>query len=169
MPESAPADFATTLHYTESLMRRVVFAFWRRTVGVLFPLVLLAMAALIAIGASLYGMNWYLVVLAAVVILGTLLVIAIFVTHYRHTLGRFRRLKSPSATLSVNRELFTVTSDLGSSTLKWHAVTELWRFPEFWLVMLSKAQFVTLPLSGIPAEMQQFIRERAQLAGGKVQ
>jgi len=27
MPEFAPADFATTLHYTEPLMRRVVFAF----------------------------------------------------------------------------------------------------------------------------------------------
>lgn len=116
-------------------------------------------------GISLSVANWFLAVLAAVVILGTLLVIAILVTHYRHTRGRFRRLESPSAMLTLNCEQFTVTSEIDSSTMNWRAVSETWCFPEFWLVMLSKAQFVTLPLSGIPVEMQQFIRDRVAEAG----
>jgi len=168
MPSAQP-DFTATLHYTEPLMRRVVFAFWFRTVGIVFPLVLILAAALIGLATFLYGMNWYLAVLSAVVILGTLLIAVIFAAHYRHTLERFRKLNAPRATLSVDNERFTVTSDLGSSTMTWRAVTELWCFPEFWLILFSKAQFVTLPLSGISAEMRKFIREQVQLAGGKVQ
>lgn len=169
MPDPAEPTFDATLHYSKPLMRRVVFAFWRRTVGIAFPLVLVVLATLIMVCAGLYGMNWFLTLLAAVVILGTLLIFVIFVTHYRHLMARFGKLESPNATLVVSSEQFTVTSDLGSSTMTWRTISEIWCFPEFWLVMFSKSQFMTLPLSGISTEVQQFIREQVEKAGGSVQ
>lgn len=167
MPD-APPTFEATLHYSAALLRQVVFAFWRRTVGIGFPVALLVLAALIALGASVYGMNWYLALSAASVGLGVALIAAIFVTHYRHTMARFRKLNSPRATLSVNQDTFTVTSDLGSSTMAWRAVSELWQFPDFWLLLFSKATFVTIPLEGLSAEMRQYITERVAAAGGQL-
>jgi hypothetical protein len=168
MPDSDDSTFTATLLYSEPLLRKVVFAFWRRTVGISFPIVLVVFAALIALAASQYGMNWYLATLAALAVLGTLLIAAIFVIHYRHTMARFRKLKEPRATLTINGDQFTVTSDLGSSTMAWRVVSEVWCFPEFWLLMFSRAQFMTLPLEGLPVEMQNHIAERVEAAGGRV-
>jgi hypothetical protein len=161
-------SYEATLHYTEPLLRSVVFAFWRRTVGIAFPLILVTLLALVALGSVFYGMTWYLAVTAAVSLAGTLLIATIFVAHYRNTLGKFRKLASPEAKLVVSAEQFSVTSDLGSSSIAWRGVSELWCYPDFWLLMLSRAQFVTLPLAGISLPMRQFIREQVEQTGGKV-
>ena len=75
---------------------------------------------------------------------------------------------APTATLSLDDASFTMSSGLGSASLKWSSVTEVWRFPSFWLVLFSKAQFVTLPLASVTAEAQAFILSRVSAAGGKV-
>lgn len=160
MPDAAQPTLEATLFYSEPLLRRVVFAFWRRTVGIGLPLVLVGLGISIAVGAYFYGMNWFLALVASLVILGTLLIVAIFITHYRHTLARFRRLKAPTATLVADCEQLTVTSDLGSSTIAWRVISEVWQFPEFWLVMFSRSQFMTLPLEGLSSELREFILER---------
>jgi hypothetical protein len=57
---------------------------------------------------------------------------------------------------------------VGTSELAWTAVTEVWSFPEFLLVFLSKAQFFTLPTSDLGAAGRELVLAKARANGAKV-
>jgi hypothetical protein len=44
----------------------------------------------------------------------------------------------------------------------------VWRFDSLWLLLFSKARFVTLPLEDVPSPMQTFILGRVKASGGKI-
>jgi hypothetical protein len=62
----------------------------------------------------------------------------------------------------------SLSSAAGTTTLPWSAVCDVWRFESCWLLLLSKSQFVTLPLADLSAEAAEFIRTQVLAAGGKV-
>jgi hypothetical protein len=158
----------TTLIYSEALVRRAIFKFWRRTLGWRYP------AALMLCAVGLVGMllkgdrSWLVGLVGAGFLLGVVMCALLYVSHYRNSLGRFRALEGAEATLSLDSETFTLTSSEGSSTMPWKAVTEVWKFQEIWLLLFSKAQFVTLPLASLTPEMRSAISDRVAHAGGRV-
>ena len=157
-----------TLIYSESLLRQAVFAFWRRSVGLGFILMLVALAAIligiVALGAPL----WLIVTLAVILALAAGVAVALYAGYYRNSLRKFRKMEKPQATFSADESSFTMSSDAGTTTLQWSAVKELWQFPSVWLLLYSKTQFSTLPLACLPPATQTFVRERVREAGGKV-
>jgi drug/metabolite transporter (DMT)-like permease len=158
----------TTLIYSETLLRQAVFAFWRRSVGVGFIVALLVGAlgliVLIAQGVA----SWLAGALAAVLVLGIGFAAAVYFVHYRKSLRKFRQMDKPQATFRADESSFTMSSDIGTTTLQWSAVKELWQFPSVWLLLYSKAQFSTLPLACLPPETQAYIVQRVRESGGKV-
>jgi len=158
----------TTLIYSEALLRQAVFAFWRRSVGVGFIVALLVGAlgliVLIAQGVA----SWLAGALAAVLVLGIGFAAAVYFVHYRKSLRKFRQMDKPQATFRADESSFTMSSDIGTTTLQWSAVKELWQFPGVWLLLYSKAQFSTLPLACLSPETQAYIVQRVRASGGKV-
>ena len=106
--------------------------------------------------------------LAAVLVLGIAFATVVYVVHYRRSLRKFLQMDEPRATFHADESSFTMSSDIGTTTLQWSAVKELWQFPSVWLLLYSKAQFSTLPLACLSPETQAFILQRVQAAGGKV-
>jgi len=157
-----------TLEYTEPLLREAVFAFWRRTVGVgffvAFALLLCSLLVLVWHGDR----SWFVGGLGAFLVLGLGFAFVVYFVHLRNAMAKFRGMGAPIATLSLEDASFTMSSGLGSTSLQWSAVTEVWRYPSFWLLLFSKAQFVTVPLATVPSEAQAFIISRVSAAGGKV-
>jgi drug/metabolite transporter (DMT)-like permease len=157
-----------TLIYSETLLRQAVFAFWRRSVGVGFIVALLVGAlgliVLIAQGVA----SWLAGALAAVLVLGIGFAAAVYFVHYRKSLRKFRQMDKPQATFRADESSFTMSSDIGATTLQWSAVKELWQFPGVWLLLYSKAQFSTLPLACLSPETQPYIVQRVRASGGKV-
>jgi drug/metabolite transporter (DMT)-like permease len=157
-----------TLIYSETLLRQAVFAFWRRSVGVGFIVALLVGAlgliVLIAQGVA----SWLAGALAAVLVLGIGFAAAVYFVHYRKSLRKFRQMDKPQATFRADESSFTMSSDIGATTLQWSAVKELWQFPGVWLLLYSKAQFSTLPLACLSPETQAYIVQRVRASGGKV-
>jgi drug/metabolite transporter (DMT)-like permease len=157
-----------TLIYSETLLRQAVFAFWRRSVGVGFIVALLVGAlgliVLIAQGVA----SWLAGALAAVLVLGIGFAAAVYFVHYRKSLRKFRQMDKPRATFRADESSFTMSSDIGTTTLQWSAVKELWQFPSVWLLLYSKAQFSTLPLACLSPETQAYIVQRIRESGGKV-
>jgi uncharacterized membrane protein (DUF485 family) len=157
-----------TLHYDEQLLRRAVRSFWLRTIGLPF-IVLIALAAVFLVARIFSGdRSWLVGVLAAILAMCIAMAIAVYVAHYRQSMKKFRAMQVPEATLSASEDSFTVASELGSSTLRWSSVTEVWQYPTFWLVFFSKAQYITLPLADIAPEARTFILGRIQDSGGKI-
>jgi len=97
-----------------------------------------------------------------VLALAVIFAATLYFVHYRASLTRFRRMNSPDATLEMGAETFRLASDVGNSEMPWRAITQIWRFRDFWLVFLSPAQFITLPLADLDVEAREFLLEKVK-------
>ena len=158
----------TTLIYSESLLREAGCVFWRRSIGMGFILMLVALAVVLGVLVALGAPVWIIVTLAVLLVLAAAVAVALYIGYYRNSLRKFRTMSTPRATFCADESSFTMTSDAGTTTLQWSAVKELWQFPSVWLLLYSKTQFSTLPLACLPPDIQAFVQERVREAGGKV-
>ena len=157
-----------TLTYSKPLLRQAVWGFWWRLVGWRF------IAAMALVGGSLAMLvlrgdtSWVVGALASVLVFGIAVIVALYVVHYRNALHKFKAMGHPQATFEATEAHLWVSSGAGTATLPWTAVTEIWQFKSCWLLLFSKAQFITLPLADMTPEAAAFIVARVQAAGGKV-
>jgi len=156
------------LHYSEPLIRRAVKTFWFRVTGWRLFTALFLLLAFLVYSIVAGDRSWSVGVTGSVLAIGVIFSVTLYVVHYRVSVGRFRSMHTPEATLEVGDERFRMTSDVGSSEMRWDIVTEIWRFPEFWLMFFSRAQFVTLPLADLDGEAREVILGRVKSHGGKV-
>jgi hypothetical protein len=160
--------FQTTLNFNETLLCQAVLSFWWRVVGFRF-LIVLALISM-ALGYHLYhgDRSWLVGVLAAIIFIAAVFLVALYRIHYRNGLIKLRAMGLPQATFSASESSFTFESGAGSSTMPWSSVTEIWQFEQYWLMLFSKAQFVTLPLADISPEFRASILERVRASGGVI-
>jgi hypothetical protein len=156
------------LHYSEALIRRAVWAFWRRVVGWRFVGATAFVLACLIYNLWLGDRSWWVGVSGSLVGFALLVALALYVVHYRGSIGRFRRMKSPHATFEASEERFRVSSDVGASEFSWSVITEVWQFEDFWLLFFSRGQFITLPLADLDSDARHLIAERIREHGGKV-
>jgi YcxB-like protein len=161
-------QYRTTLRYTDHLVAQAVRFYWRRTVGIGLLFALALISVFLAWRLIDGDRSWVVGLVGAVVLLGVLMPVVVYVTHYRNSMGKFREMANPTAELVASEDAITISSDRGSSTLRWDLVREVWRSESVWLLLLSKAQFVTLPRADLPAPLQDFILDRVEASGGKV-
>lgn len=158
----------TTLFFTEQIVRQAVYGFWWRTVGagfiVALALVALGVGLLVALGAN----TWFVGAAGSVLLMGTVFAMTVYAVHYRASMRRFGEMGRPQATFRVDASTFTVSSDIGTTTLQWSAVKELWQFADVWLLLYSRAQFSTLPVACLSPEMQATIIQRIRASGGRI-
>ncbi|MEH3148756.1 MAG: YcxB family protein [Methylobacterium frigidaeris] len=161
MEQTGPAHRIT---YTEAMVRDAVRTFvWRRGVA--------GQKGLWTVAAAMLGLivwlvwrgdrSWVVGVVAATVLLAPLCLGLVWVAHHRNTVGRFRRMREPVAEVAVRPDGLALASDLGSGHVAWAAITEIWERPGYWMLFTGPAQFITLPLDGIPAADLDRVRQRA--------
>ncbi len=161
-------EHETTLEYTVPLLREAVAGFWRRSIGVGMPIALTVCVGAFALLLAQGDRSWVVGFLGAAIAFGAALSIAIYVVQYRNALRKLHDMGSPRATFKASADSFTVRSDSATSTVPWSAVTQVWKFKSCWLLLFSKAQFMTLPLSSVSQDLQAFVLARVAAAGGKV-
>ncbi|MCC4594500.1 YcxB family protein [Xanthomonas campestris pv. phormiicola] len=157
-----------TLRYDRKLIRRAVRNFWWRVAGFRYVAALIFLAVSLGVIIARGDTSWVASVLASVLALGVAFPIALYAIHYRNSLLRLDAMGAPSATLDAAETSLSLSSGAGKTTLPWSAIVEVWQFESCWLLLLSKAQFVTLPLADMPPETAEFIIARVLAAGGKV-
>ena len=121
------------LRYSEPLLREVVRAFvirrLLRRLGASFFIVLALLVAALAWFNSRGHTGWFVGFLAATVLFVLAFFAMVYVAHFRNTIGRFRQMGTPEATLSYDEQQICFTSELGSSAMPWSVITEVWRCP----------------------------------------
>lgn len=158
----------TTLNFTPALVRQSVWAYWKRSVGITLPLVLVLLTAYLVSLVRGGSTHWPVGVFGSIVALGYVYLAAMYGVQLRHNMALLREMGSPQGTLELNEAGFTVASSAGQTTLPWSSIQEVACFPAFWLVYLSPAQFFTLPLNDLPEAMQTEMLERVRQHGGKL-
>ena len=157
-----------TLCYDKHLLQRAVFRFWWRVVGIRLVIALVVTAAGLVVLVADGNTSWFVGVLATVLAFGIAIMVALYITHYHNALQVLRKMGAPEATFTASESSLSLSSGAGSSTFPWSAVTEVWQFPDVWLMFFSKSQFVTLPLADFSPEAKAFVLERVRASGGKI-
>ncbi|QNH19502.1 hypothetical protein HEP73_00392 [Xanthomonas sp. GW] len=157
-----------TLRYDKTLIRQAVASFCWRVVGLRYLVALALVAGSLVFLVRGGNASWWVGVLAGVLALGVVFPVALYAIHYRHSLLRLDAMGTPLGTLEASEASLSLSSGAGITTLPWSAVSEVWRFESYWLLLLSKSQFVTLPLADLTPEAAEFIRARVLAAGGKI-
>ena len=145
-----------------------MWAFWRRVTGWRFFVPIAMIFASFIYSVSSGDRSWWVDVSGSMLCLAVIFAVAFYLVHYRGAIARFRRMQSPQATFEAGEDRFRLTSDVGSSELSWRTITEIWQFPEFWLLFVSPSQFITLPLADLDNEARELILNRAKSHGAKV-
>ena len=156
------------LTYDEHLLRWAVFAFWRRSIGISFPIALVVVAIIFISLLAQGDLSWIVGAIGMFIVLSIAFVLVVYVVHYRNAIAKLRDMGPPQATFIAEESSFSISSGIGDSTIRWSSVIELWRFSNFWLLLFSKSQFITLPLATISPEMQTFVLKSVQASGGKI-
>ncbi|MFZ1641009.1 MAG: YcxB family protein [Candidatus Contendobacter sp.] len=154
-----------TLHYSPALVRRSVFAYLRRGFGVVgfVALACLITAALLLV-ISAPG-SWLAGAVSGAVAVLILLLIGLYLLHYRQGMAKLARMGPPHAVLQLTESEIHVSSQGGSFSAPWATFEDLWRFTDFWLIVIGKGQFMTLPLADLTDEAQTFIASHIRAKG----
>ena len=158
----------TILNYSVPLLRRAVLGFWWRVTGfrffMAFGLVAFGLVALIHQGDT----SWFAGILSGVLVVGIFFSIALYAIHYRNAVEKLRAMGSPQATLEASDDGLSFSSGAGSASIPWSAIAEVWQLRSCWLLLLSKSQFVTLPLADVTPELRAFILAKVEISAARI-
>lgn len=158
---SPPHRFTVT--YAEPMLRDAVRTFMRRRVLGEQPavwFVCLMMPLLVGWLVWSGERSWFVGVLGAVCLIPALFVLVLWRAHHVNTIGKLRRMSRREAEIGFAEPGIEVASELGSGTIAWRAVTEVWERPAYWMVFAGRAQFNVIPRAGVPDEARDFLRTR---------
>lgn len=156
------------LHYSEYLIRDVIRSYCRQNIGLVWPITT-AVMLLIAFYTMMNGdRSWYVVTYVFVAILSFIIMIANYKVHLSRSLKRFKRMKTPVATLELMEEWFRISSDVGSLEIKWAQIKHIFCFNEAWIVFFSASDFMILPIENFSIETKNFITSKAKKQGATV-
>jgi Na+/melibiose symporter-like transporter len=158
-----------SLRYTEAVVREAALASWRRAFGIRFVVVLLAVAAILIYLVVRGDRSWFVGLTGAVVVLGSAFAAFFYMASRRTPLRTLRRMRLPEASFQADAQSFSISSELGSFTLPWTSVQKLWRYPDFWIMVLSKTSQITIPLASMKQAEQSFVLEQVKAGGGKIE
>ena len=160
--------YKSQLNYSEALVQQAVIRFWLRSVGAGFFAAIVLLVSLFIFMLYTSPSGWFVGALGAFLFLAVLFVVLVYVVHYKRSINKFKAMNPKSASLAVSESEFSLSSSLGTVSLTWQAISEVWVYENMWLIFFSKYQFSTIPLSGISEEEQVYFLAQIKLAGGKI-
>jgi hypothetical protein len=152
------------VRYSEEIAREAVRRFLARRLRELFD-VKFRIAAVAAIGTLCWllwtgNRSWLVGAVATLLVLVPVALLAVYAAHWRNTVVRIRQMQVPMARCMLSDTELTIASELGSATIPWTLILEIWQFQRVWLLLISPSYFVTLPTDGIPAAALEFMRTK---------
>ncbi|UCD48935.1 MAG: YcxB family protein [Phycisphaerales bacterium] len=156
---------AVTVRYTRDMMLRATTCFWKRHFGLhgLAALVLLWVG--IAVLWLMAARAWHTVALSTGAVIVLILLVGVYFFHRHRALARLARLEDGAVEFRFEEEGLGIASSLGTSMLKWSAFERLWKFPDLWLLFISKQQYLVLPVDELPPEALELVDARVDAAG----
>lgn len=156
------------LIYSEELLRESIRLYWRKKIGVAFPILVLSLVVYVTYMVMSGKQNWFVGAIGTATLVAMGLAIASYFVHLRRSLDRLARMGSPEATLEWNDDYFTISSSLGSSKLKWSIVSEVWKFEKIWFLILEGSDSISIPVANASVEELADFMSRLELANAAI-
>lgn len=156
------------IQYTEALIRSWTRYSMYRNVGPLYLVAMLLLSSSIGFGIVRGNHDWFFGVIATVFALGILVPLGVLRQHNQAALRRLRELEDGKLSIDILAGRLHLASALGNTDMPLVRVTQIKRFPAFWILLTGKASLMTLPITAIPIAVQQRWLLEFQAVGTKI-
>jgi len=156
------------LVYSEALVKSAVARFWRRSIGLRFSIILSGYIVWVVWQWQRGDHSWVVGAEGTVALFGVAITAAVYVAQYRNAMRKFRHLKDGRATMRFVDGGFRFETAESFAELSWKAITDVWQYPHFWLLIYGRAHFSTLPLASLDDQARKTILDNVVAAGGRI-
>jgi hypothetical protein len=156
------------LTYSRELLRRAALSYYKKVVGIVFPIILGGFAVSLIYEYAIGEKSWILAISAAFVAAAALLVVAIGAIHVQRAHSSADKLQGSTVTLTVREDAVEFQSKLGSASIPWSQTSALYSLPEFILLQFAEGGYTSVPREAIDSEGIQMIQDAVLRHGGKV-
>ena len=143
---------AITVKYTRASMLQATTCFWKRFFGLKGLAVLVALWVCVGLLWTAAPRDWLTIALVTSAVLVQILAIGVYLSHRHRVLANLARLDDGVMEFRFGEEGLGLSSSLGTSMLKWATFERLWKFPDVWLLFISKQQYIVLPVDQLPSD-----------------
>lgn len=151
---------------TEAEYRRALRRFWVRARWYSWAILTLACGyagvTWLSHGTSTHDPKYLVIGLAAY----SFTLIVAYGSFMRSNVAEWRRLEELPVVYRFDVDGVSISSQLGSSDIKWRVFGKLWKYSGFWLLFMSKRQFLVLPTAALDADLMAFIDRQVRLGAG---
>jgi hypothetical protein len=151
------------VRYDDEIVLDAIRTFvWRRAV---IEQKTILIASMLLVISSVYFLfwgeaGWMAGVTLVLGLLPLVFVAVIWRNHKVKTFGRYKSMRDPNATVTVDAQGIDILSDLGRDRLSWHEVAEVWERPRAFMIFNGDGEFNTLPRETMPEPVQAYLRAR---------
>ncbi len=156
-----------TLKYSRDLVTRAVRSFFLRKLGASYFI-----ALLLLVGYLMYDLNggdrsWFVGIMGAILGFGILVPLAAMFGHIRLGLRKLAEMPDATATMTITDNGLVVRSAIGSYEITWRTITEVWQYPDYWLLLSGRHFLMTLPIIELRDDERKSIQAALQKANIK--
>jgi len=142
-----------TVKYTKDIILHAAACFLRRTFGI-SGFIALIFVTVLGVGLLVSGIRtWYTMLFVSLSVVMTAIIIFVYVIYRKRAATSLEQLDDGKVLFQITEDNITISNRLGTSSVKWEAFQQLWQFKQVWLLIVSKGQYVTLPVDQFPNEV----------------
>lgn len=149
-----------TLTFSKDQIIKTVRSFFLRKMGKGYFIAVVLLAAYFIFELYSANRSWYIGTVGAIIFFAFVVPIAGFVGHIRIGLRKLAEMPGGTATMTITDNGLIVRSAVASSEIPWKTITEVWQYPEYWLLLSGGHYLMTIPL----AEMNESDKTRIHSA-----
>lgn len=124
------AQYEFTLRYTKALINTATRRYFTKLIGWRYRFSCILLLACIVAFLALGDRDWFVGAASTLFVIACAFPALAWIVIRRRATRALRKMSDPFARIIIYDEGYTVTSDLGSGTIKWKAVHKIWCFPE---------------------------------------
>jgi hypothetical protein len=158
--EGSVAMDAITVKYTRASMLQATACFWKRFFGLKGLAVVVASWVCLGLLWTVAAHDWLTIALLTSAVLIQVLGVGVYFAYRHRVLANLARLDDGVMEFQFDEEGLGLSSSLGTSMLKWATFERLWKFPDVWLLFISKQQYIVLPVDQLPSDALDLVDSR---------
>ncbi len=136
-----------TLRYSKDLVKRAVLSYFFRKMGKGYFIAIVLLSGYFVYELIDGNQSWIIGLIGAVIGFAFIIPVAGIVGHIRIGLRKLVEMKDATATLTITENCLIVQSDIGSSEITWKTITEVWQYPDYWVMLSGGSFLMTIPQS----------------------
>ncbi len=156
------------IQYTEALIRRWTRYSMYRNLGPLYLIAMLLLSSSMTFSILRGSHDWFFGATATVFVLGIVVPLSVLRKHVQAALRRLSELDDGKLNIDILAGRLHLSSAMGNTDIPLARVTQLKRYPSFWVLLTHKASLMTLPITAIPIAVQQRWLQEFQAVGTKI-